>query len=171
MDSLAEYVFTLVTNHFRGPVLHWQLVKQAEWEKIGDFSFRRTPPGELAGKTIGVAHDEYQGNPPTRNRAPVLCELRPRPRARRTRLRLLRRCAKTPGPVSVLWFAPWPKVVMSRISYVEPSSSRNTVLSWAVQDQRSVERSAGVYTAISNRRRRRIHVWSAIDRRRWLVFT
>ncbi|MFW6387834.1 MAG: D-2-hydroxyacid dehydrogenase [bacterium] len=86
-DSVAEYVFALVTNHFRRPLLHWELVKQGEWKESGDFSFWRTPLAELAGKTIGIvgfgrigrrvgelarafkmnviAHDEYHGNPPT----------------------------------------------------------------------------------------------------------
>lgn len=85
-DAVAEYVFALVTDHFRRPVLHGELVKQGEWKKIGDFSMWRTPLAELAGKTIGIvgfgrigqrvgelarafkmnvlAHDEYHGNPP-----------------------------------------------------------------------------------------------------------
>lgn len=85
-DAVAEYVFALVTNHFRRPVLHAELVQKGEWKKSGDFSFWRTPLGELAGKTMGIvgfgrigrrvgelaaafkmevlAHDTYQGNPP-----------------------------------------------------------------------------------------------------------
>ncbi|TVQ35913.1 MAG: D-2-hydroxyacid dehydrogenase [Spirochaetaceae bacterium] len=85
-DAVAEYVFALVTNHFRRPVLHAELVQKGEWKKSGDFSFWRTPLVELAGKTMGIvgfgrigrrvgelaaafkmevlAHDTYQGNPP-----------------------------------------------------------------------------------------------------------
>ncbi len=85
-DAVAEYVFALVTNHFRRPVLHAELVQKGEWKKSGDFSFWRTPLAELAGKTIGIvgfgrigrrvgelaaafkmevlAHDTYHGNPP-----------------------------------------------------------------------------------------------------------
>ncbi len=84
-DAVAEYVFALITNHFRRPGLHAELVQKGEWKKSGDFSFWRTPLAELAGKTIGIvgfgrigqrvgelakafkmqvlAHDEYRGNP------------------------------------------------------------------------------------------------------------
>lgn len=85
-DSVAEYVFALVTNHYRRPVYHGELVQQGEWGATGDFSFWRTPLAELSGKTIGIvgfgrigrrvgeiasafkmrvlAHDAYHGNPP-----------------------------------------------------------------------------------------------------------
>ena len=85
-DAVAEYVFALMTNHFRRPVLHAELVQKGEWKKSGDFSFWHTPLAELAGKTIGIvgfgrigrrvgelaaafkmevlAHDTYHGNPP-----------------------------------------------------------------------------------------------------------
>ena len=85
-DSVAEYVFALVTSHLRQPVLHADLVQAGEWQKSGDFSFWRTPLAELAGRTIGIvgfgrigrrvgeiaaafkmkvlAHDTYKGNPP-----------------------------------------------------------------------------------------------------------
>ena len=85
-DSVAEYVVALVTNHFRRPALHADLVQKGEWEKSGDFSFWRTPLSELSGKCIGIvgfgrigrrvgeiaaafkmhvlAHDTYHGNPP-----------------------------------------------------------------------------------------------------------
>lgn len=53
-DSVAEYVFSLITNRFRRPVLHADLVDKGEWEKSVDFSFWRTPLAELAGKTIGI---------------------------------------------------------------------------------------------------------------------
>lgn len=53
-DSVAEYVFALVTNQFRHPVLHGDLVRRGEWAQVGDFSFWRTPLAELAGKTIGI---------------------------------------------------------------------------------------------------------------------
>lgn len=85
-DSVAEFVFAVVTNQFRQPTYHSELVKQGEWKKSGDFSFWRTPLAELAGKTIGIvgfgrigqrvgeiakafkmdvlAYDPYQDNPP-----------------------------------------------------------------------------------------------------------
>lgn len=85
-DSVAEYVMSLITNHFRQPALHADLVKQGEWSKKGDFSFWETPLWELSGKTIGIvgfgrigqrvgqlasafkmrvlAYDKYHGNPP-----------------------------------------------------------------------------------------------------------
>ncbi len=53
-DSVAEYVFALITSYFRRPALHSELVKAGEWQKAGDFSFWRTPLAELAGKTIGI---------------------------------------------------------------------------------------------------------------------
>ena len=85
-DAVAEYVFAFVTNHFRRPALHAELVKQGEWRKSGEFTFWRTPLAELAGKTIGIvgfgrigrrvgeiasafrmrvlAYDTYHGNEP-----------------------------------------------------------------------------------------------------------
>ncbi len=85
-DSVAEFVFALITHLFRQPSLHAGLVKQGEWQKTGDFCFWRTPLAELAGKTIGIvgfgrigqrvgqlasafkmkvlAFDTYHGNPP-----------------------------------------------------------------------------------------------------------
>ncbi len=53
-DSVAEYVFALITEYFRQPALHSDLAKAGEWQKAGDFSFWRTPLAELAGKTIGI---------------------------------------------------------------------------------------------------------------------
>jgi len=53
-DSVAEYVFAVITNYFRQPALHSELVKAGQWQKSGDFSFWRTPLTELAGKTIGI---------------------------------------------------------------------------------------------------------------------
>lgn len=86
-DSVAEYVFSLVTNHFRRPVYHAELVRKGGWQKSGEFSFWETPLAELAGKTIGIvgfgrigqrvgalasafkmsvlAYDVYHGNPPS----------------------------------------------------------------------------------------------------------
>ncbi len=53
-DAVAEYVMALITNHYRTPVLHADLVSKGEWQKSGDFSFWRAPLHELAGKTIGI---------------------------------------------------------------------------------------------------------------------
>ena len=53
-DSVAEYVFALVLNHFRQPAYHYELVRTGAWSEAGDFSFWRTPLAELAGKTIGI---------------------------------------------------------------------------------------------------------------------
>ncbi|MFW6368491.1 MAG: D-2-hydroxyacid dehydrogenase [Spirochaetota bacterium] len=53
-DSVAEYVYSLVLNHFRRPVFHSEQVRSGEWQRAGDFSFWRTPLAELAGKTIGI---------------------------------------------------------------------------------------------------------------------
>ena len=45
-DSVAEYVFALITEYFRQPALHSDLAKAGEWQKAGDFSFWRTPIAE-----------------------------------------------------------------------------------------------------------------------------
>lgn len=86
-DSVAQYVFAMLLELCHHVGLHDQAVKAGEWTKCRDFSFWKTPLIELAGKTMGIigfgrigrrtgeiasafkmnviAHDVYQGDPPS----------------------------------------------------------------------------------------------------------
>jgi glycerate dehydrogenase len=53
-DSVAQYVFALVLELCHHVALHDQVVRAGEWTRQPDFSIRKTPLIELAGKTMGI---------------------------------------------------------------------------------------------------------------------
>ncbi len=95
-DSVAQYVFALVLELCHHVALHDRAVRDGEWTRQPDFSIRKTPLIELAGKTMGIvgygrigrrvgelarafgmdviAHDVYQW-PEDDGRAARRCEL------------------------------------------------------------------------------------------------
>ncbi len=52
--SVAQYVFALVLELSHHVSLHDQAVRAGEWSNQPDFSIRKTPLIELAGKTMGI---------------------------------------------------------------------------------------------------------------------
>ena len=52
--SVAQYVFALVLELCHHVSLHDQAVRAGEWTNQPDFSIRKTPLIELAGKTMGI---------------------------------------------------------------------------------------------------------------------
>jgi glycerate dehydrogenase len=52
--SVAQYVFALVLELSHHVSLHDQAVRALEWTNQPDFSIRKTPLIELAGKTMGI---------------------------------------------------------------------------------------------------------------------
>jgi glycerate dehydrogenase len=94
-DSVAQYVFALVLELCHHVALHDAAVRAGEWTGQPDFSIRKTPLIELAGKTMGIvgygrigrrtgelalafgmnliAHDVYQW--PEDGQAATWCEL------------------------------------------------------------------------------------------------
>jgi len=52
--SVAELTFALVLELFRHVALHSEAARAGEWSRSVDFTFRKTPLIELAGKTIGI---------------------------------------------------------------------------------------------------------------------
>ncbi len=53
--SVAQYVFALLLVLCHHAALHGDAVRAGEWTRQPDFSLRRTPLCELAGKTMGIA--------------------------------------------------------------------------------------------------------------------
>ena len=53
--SVAQYVFALVLELCHHVALHDAAVRAGEWTRQPDFSLRKTPLCELAGKTMGIA--------------------------------------------------------------------------------------------------------------------
>ena len=53
--SVAEYVFALLLELCHHVALHADAVRAGEWTRQPDFSLRKTPLLELAGKTMGIA--------------------------------------------------------------------------------------------------------------------
>jgi glycerate dehydrogenase len=52
--SVAQYVFALLLELCHHVALHAEAVKAGEWTRQPDFSLRKTPLIELAGKTMGI---------------------------------------------------------------------------------------------------------------------
>jgi glycerate dehydrogenase len=52
--SVAQHVFALVLEMCVQVGLHAQAVRAGEWSRLPDFSMRKTPLVELAGKTMGI---------------------------------------------------------------------------------------------------------------------
>ncbi len=94
-DSVAQYVFAMLLELCHHVALHDAAVRAGEWTRQPDFSIRKSPLIELAGKTMGIvgygrigrrvgelarafgmdviAHDVYQWE--ADERAAVRCEL------------------------------------------------------------------------------------------------
>ncbi len=54
-DAVAEFVFSLILDHFKKTALHSQLALSGSWQNSPDFSFWQNPHfHELAGKTLGI---------------------------------------------------------------------------------------------------------------------
>jgi glycerate dehydrogenase len=53
-DSVAQYVFALLLELCHHVALHVDAVRAGEWTNQPDFSLRKTPLVELAGKTMGI---------------------------------------------------------------------------------------------------------------------
>src|SRR5215469_15210362 len=53
-DSVAQYVFAMLLELCHHVVLHDAAVRAGEWTRQPDFSIRKTPLIELAGKTMGI---------------------------------------------------------------------------------------------------------------------
>ena len=53
-DSVAQYVFALLLELCHHVALHDAAVRAGEWTRQPDFSLRKTPLIELAGKTMGI---------------------------------------------------------------------------------------------------------------------
>jgi glycerate dehydrogenase len=53
--SVAQYVFALLLEMCHHVALHAEAVRAGEWTRQPDFSLRKTPLVELAGKTMGIA--------------------------------------------------------------------------------------------------------------------
>ena len=53
--SVAQYVFALLLELCHHAALHGDAVRAGEWTRQPDFSLRKTPLCELAGKTMGIA--------------------------------------------------------------------------------------------------------------------
>jgi glycerate dehydrogenase len=53
--SVAQYVFALLLELCHHVALHADAVRAGEWTQQPDFSLRKTPLCELAGKTMGIA--------------------------------------------------------------------------------------------------------------------
>ena len=53
-DSVAQYVFALLLELCHHVALHDAAVRAGEWTNQPDFSIRKTPLIELAGKTMGI---------------------------------------------------------------------------------------------------------------------
>jgi glycerate dehydrogenase len=53
-DSVAQYVFALLLELCHHVALHVEAVRDGEWTNQPDFSLRKTPLVELAGKTMGI---------------------------------------------------------------------------------------------------------------------
>ena len=54
-SSVAQYVFALLLELCHHVALHADAVRAGEWTRQPDFSLRKTPLVELAGKTMGIA--------------------------------------------------------------------------------------------------------------------
>ena len=54
-DSVAQYTFALILELCHHVALHAEAVRAGEWSRQPDFSLRKTPLVELAGKTMGLA--------------------------------------------------------------------------------------------------------------------
>ena len=54
-SSVAQYVFALLLELCHHVALHADAVRAGEWTRQPDFSLRKTPLRELAGKTMGIA--------------------------------------------------------------------------------------------------------------------
>ena len=52
--SVAQLVFAFILDHTQRVALHGRLVREGEWCRSPDFSFRAAPLVELAGKTMGI---------------------------------------------------------------------------------------------------------------------
>ncbi len=52
--SVAQYVFALILELCHHVTLHGNAVQAGEWTRQPDFSLRKTPLRELAGKTMGI---------------------------------------------------------------------------------------------------------------------
>jgi glycerate dehydrogenase len=53
--SVAQYVFALLLELCHHVALHGDAVRAGDWTRQPDFSLRKTPLYELAGKTMGIA--------------------------------------------------------------------------------------------------------------------
>jgi glycerate dehydrogenase len=53
-DSVAQYVFAMLLELCHHVALHDAAVRAGEWTRQPDFSIRKTPLIELAGKTMGI---------------------------------------------------------------------------------------------------------------------
>jgi glycerate dehydrogenase len=53
-DSVAQYVFALLLELCHHVARHDEAVRAGEWSRQPDFSLRKTPLIELAGKTMGI---------------------------------------------------------------------------------------------------------------------
>ena len=52
--SVAEFTFAMLLELCRQVALHNEATRAGEWSRSTDFTFRKTPLIELAGKTIGI---------------------------------------------------------------------------------------------------------------------
>ncbi len=53
-DSVAQHVFALLLELCHRVGDHHRAVKRGEWQRSPDFSFWKSPPIELAGKSLGI---------------------------------------------------------------------------------------------------------------------
>lgn len=53
-DTVAQHVFALLLNYCSGVGVHATSVKNGDWSRCADFTYRISPLTELTGKTIGV---------------------------------------------------------------------------------------------------------------------
>jgi glycerate dehydrogenase len=53
-DSVAQMVFSHILHFVQNVAIHAASVKAGEWSSSIDFSYRKTPQIELAGKTLGI---------------------------------------------------------------------------------------------------------------------
>lgn len=53
-DTVAQHVFALLLDYCCGISTHAPTVKEGEWSRCADFTYKKSPLIELVGKTIGI---------------------------------------------------------------------------------------------------------------------